>query len=163
MAVDMVRAAIQEFRYCPQLVCIEILQHPANVFSLWLQHTIDGGNFSYQMENLFALVIGIGLTTQISSPLEPANYSRDRTTRQAGDGAQFASGHRPAIAKQVETFIVRWPKAEALRQGVVKQNHCCSLLPHQRSNDFLDQPLSGPTCPLHQPTVIAYALHSLII
>jgi hypothetical protein len=72
------------------------------------------------VEDLFTTIVRVWFTAQVSSSLQPRDYTADRTTGQACDRAQIAASHRPALAQQVEALVISWTKPQALRDRMVK-------------------------------------------
>ena len=120
MTVYKVRRASQEIGDSGGLVGIEILQQRGDVSSQWVDHVLDVRPFQCQVKDLFTPIVRVRLTTQVSSSLQPRDYTGDRATGQASDRAQIAASHRPALAQKVETLVIGWTQPKALRNHVVK-------------------------------------------
>jgi hypothetical protein len=108
MTVDKVCGPSQELGDSGQLVGIEILQKCGHVFSQWVDHVLDVRSLQCQMEDLLTAIVGVRLTTQVSSPLQPRDHPGNRATGQASDRAQIAASHRSAFSQQIEALVIGW-------------------------------------------------------
>src|SRR6266700_1508941 len=99
MTVDKVRGASQELGDSGELVGIEILQNSSYVFSQWVYHVLDVRQLLCQLEDLFAAIVWVRFTTQVSGQLQPRDHTSNRAACPAGDRTEVATSHRSALAQ----------------------------------------------------------------
>jgi hypothetical protein len=123
VTVDQVCTTRQKFGDGRELAGVELIQHRGHIFAQRLDHILYGRPLQCQLQNLLAPVPRIVFATKVSGAFESRDYPSDRAAGQASNCAEVATGHWPALAQQIEAFVIGWPQPEALRNSMVEQHH----------------------------------------
>jgi hypothetical protein len=152
VTVCQIRTARQELGNRGELLGIKTLQQRGHIVSYGAEHVLDLSHpLEHRVEDPLTPVVWVRLTPQISRPLQPRDYTRNRAGGQVRDRGQVAAGQRPALAQQVKALVIRWTQTQSLGDRLVKQHGRNAVSAHQPPDDLIGQlTLSFPSGSAHR-------------